>query len=492
MPTPKDDRSNEAKFQDLIALTKETMESARVPGVAVGLLAGGEEYVAGLGVTSLTNPLPVTPETLFQIGSTTKTFTATLIMQLVEEGKLALDDQVRQHLPGFKVADESAAAGVTLRHLLTHTAGWVGDFFPDTGWGDDAREKYIPLMGDLPQKTPLGAFYCYNNAALVVAGRIVEVVTGQVYEDAIRQRIFEPLGMTNSFFFPGEVMTRRFAAGHFRMGDEVVVAETWPIRRFANPAGGVTTDLHDQLKYARFHMGDPRKGGDGMTPKGERLLTASSLQQMRTPHIPMGEGGWMGLTWMIEEIDGVRFYAHGGTTMGQESDFWFAPGEGLALAVVTNLDQGNRVHEALRTWVREHYLGVVKTPPATYTLPEEALAEYAAAFETSTGDLLEFRPHQGGLISKHVLVPGTLRDEDATPHSEREEPGETGEPPQSTRDADATIPPMRLRFFATDRFLFLDPPFQAERGEFLRRPDGKIGWMRFNGRILPITQRTQG
>src|SRR5436853_4346191 len=125
-------------FEDICSAVRVAMEETKTPGVAVGLLHDGKEHVAGFGVTSLENPLAVTPDTLFQIGSITKTFTGTAAMQLVEDGKLDLDRPVREYVPDLRLADEDVAAAVTMRHLLTHTGGWEGDFIDDLGAGDDA------------------------------------------------------------------------------------------------------------------------------------------------------------------------------------------------------------------------------------------------------------------------------------------------------------------------------------------------------------------
>ena len=132
---------NTSQTAQLAEQIRTGMGRHKVPGVAVGLWMDGEEYAEGFGVTSLENPLPVTPNTLFQIGSTTKTITATLVMRLVEAGKPELDAPVRQYLPALRLADEDVAARVTLRHLLTHTGGWAGDYFVRTGSGDDALAK---------------------------------------------------------------------------------------------------------------------------------------------------------------------------------------------------------------------------------------------------------------------------------------------------------------------------------------------------------------
>jgi CubicO group peptidase (beta-lactamase class C family) len=174
--------------------------------------------------------LEVTPETLFQIGSTTKTLTGTAIMALVERGMLDLDEPVRTYLPDLRLSDEEVARTVTTRHLLTHVGGWVGDVFEDTGGGDDALEKIVERLADAPQLTPLGEVFSYNNSAFYLAGRVVEVLSGKTFEAAAREFVLDPLGMDESFFFPAEVMTRRFAVGHLVKGGEPASADRGPCR----------------------------------------------------------------------------------------------------------------------------------------------------------------------------------------------------------------------------------------------------------------------
>jgi CubicO group peptidase (beta-lactamase class C family) len=240
----------------LAEMVRTSMERHRVPGVAVGLYDGEEEYVASFGVTSVENPLEVTPETLFQIGSTTKTLTGTAIMALVERGMLDLDEPVRTYLPNLRLSDEDVSRRVTMRQLLTHVGGWVGDVFEDTGGGDDALEKIVERLADAPQLTPLGEVYSYNNSAFYLAGRVVEVLSGKTFETAARELVLDPLGMDESFFFPGEVMTRRFAVGHLVKGGEPAVSRPWVVPRNAAPAGGLASSAKDQLRYARFYLGD--------------------------------------------------------------------------------------------------------------------------------------------------------------------------------------------------------------------------------------------
>ena len=237
----------DAIFAELGRRVTAGMERLRVPGVAVGVLYDGHEYTAGFGVTSLENPLPVTDTTLFQIGSTSKTITATAAMRLVERGKLDLDTPIRAYLPDLRLRDESVAANVTLKHLFTHTGGWVGDYFDDMGWGDDALAKIVAKMADLPQIMPLGAVWSYNNSGFYIAGRVIEVVTGQPFETVVHDLVLAPLGMNQSLFFAHDVITHRFAVGHQLRDDQVVVARPWALPRTAHPAGGISSTVRDQL-----------------------------------------------------------------------------------------------------------------------------------------------------------------------------------------------------------------------------------------------------
>jgi CubicO group peptidase (beta-lactamase class C family) len=183
-------------FDDVRAAVEAAIDESDTPGVAVGLLHEGEENRAAYGATSLENPLDVTPDTMFQIGSITKTFTGTIAMALVERGELELDAPVRRYLPKLALADPSVAAAVTMRHLLTHTAGWVGDYFADHGAGDDALARMVGDLPRLPQLTPLGTVWSYNNAGFYLAGRVIEVVTGEPYERVVQSVLLERSGST--------------------------------------------------------------------------------------------------------------------------------------------------------------------------------------------------------------------------------------------------------------------------------------------------------
>jgi CubicO group peptidase (beta-lactamase class C family) len=249
-------------------------EELLVPGVAVGVLHDGQEHHAFHGVTSIDNPLPVDGRTLFLCGSTTKTFTATAIVRLVEQGVVDLDATVRTYLPGFRVEDDHAAASVTVGQILNHTAGWDGDFFKNTGEGDDALALYIEAMAGLQQMTRPGEVVSYNNASFGVAGRVIEQVTGTSYEAALRTLLLEPLGLEGTLFFSRELLTRRFAVDHQRLQDGGTTVLKGGFPRATNPVGGLATTTRDLIAWARFHLGD-----------GAGIVSSELVRLMREPTV---------------------------------------------------------------------------------------------------------------------------------------------------------------------------------------------------------------
>lgn len=443
---------SEQLFEEFGAFIQERMAHYHVPGVAVGLLYQGEQYTEGFGVTNVDYPLPVSSHTLFQIGSTTKTVTGTAVMRLVEMGKLDLDTPVRHYLPDFTMADEDAAGSVTLRHLLNHTGGWAGDYFSETGMGDDALAIYVREMAGLPQLTPLGSLWTYNNSGFSLAGRVIEVVTGQSYEEAVTELVLQPLGMNESFFFAQDVMTYSFVAGHFSEEEDPApqVARPWALTRSAHSAGGIASSVIDQLRYARFHM------GDGTAEDGTRLLQAPALAEMKTPATQANLGSQFGITWFIRDVDGVRIVRHGGATRGQQSAFLMVPDQAFALTILTNSDQGGYLHNEATKWVLEHYLDLQEPEPEPQPRSPEELALYVGEYDAQLG--LIRLVMEGDELVMHYAPKGGFPDKDSPPSP--------------------APPPTRVAFTAPDQIIDLDPPHTGNRAEFLRDADGQICWLR--------------
>ena len=441
------------RYQRLDAFVRKTMAETAVPGVAVGVLHEGETRTAGYGVTNVDHRLEVTPGTLFQIGSISKTLTGTAIMRLVDRGLIELDAPIRTYIPDFDLADEATAARATVRHLVTHMGGWVGDLFKGTGEGDDALDRIVAEMADLEQLAPLGTVYSYNNSGYYVAGKIVEAVTGQTFEHALQELVLDPLGLDRMYLGPDEVITRRFAVGHSVTPDGVSVARPWALYRAANPAGGIVTDVGQMLKYASFHL------GDGTNDRGERILSSRSIREMQAEHAPkVGLDGAMGITWHLDRVGGVRTVSHGGGTIGQISLLLPVPERDFAVAIVTNADRGGVVTAAVSRWLLEEFLDLSDALPVAEQKPDGDLEEFAGLYERPFQDV-EVEVQSGRLMIRGI-------------------------PKQSFPTPDVPVPPAGLQlsfgFYAPDRVVQFDGAGQAE---FIRKDDGSVGWIRFGGRI---------
>src|SRR3954452_11184763 len=196
------------RWQDRLALLS---DKHGVPGASLAILDGDEVGAAAYGVLNIRTGVEATTDSLFQIGSITKVWTATLVMQLVDEGRLDLDVPVVTYLPDFRVADPDVTRTVTTRHLLAHTSGIDGDLFLDTGRGDDCIEKYVAACADLGQNHPLGATMSYCNSGYIVLGRLIEVLRDKSWDAGMRERVFAPLGMTHVGTLPEDALLHRAA-----------------------------------------------------------------------------------------------------------------------------------------------------------------------------------------------------------------------------------------------------------------------------------------
>jgi CubicO group peptidase (beta-lactamase class C family) len=191
-------------------------EKHDVVGATFAVAQGEESLTAATGVLNIRTKAPATPDSVFQIGSISKVFTATLVMQLVDEGLVELDAPVVTYLPDFRVRDEKVSRTVTVRHLLTHTSGIDGDLFLDTGRGDDAVEKYVAAMADLGQNQPIGATMSYCNSGYTVLGRLVEVLRNATWDAVLHERLLAPLGLVSAGTLPEEALLYGAATGHLR------------------------------------------------------------------------------------------------------------------------------------------------------------------------------------------------------------------------------------------------------------------------------------
>jgi CubicO group peptidase (beta-lactamase class C family) len=371
----------ETKLKALEVFTQQAMLEHHIPGVSIGLILDGVEHYVSLGVTSVLNPLPVTADTLFQIGSTTKTFTATTALKLAQDGMLELDAPVRKYIPDFRVADEDTSARVTVRHLMTHTSGWFGDFELDTGDDSNALELYVQAMAELPQLTPMDALMSYSNSAFVLLGRVLEVASGKTLDVLVRETILEPLELHDTVFWAHEAITKRTAIGHKQSeSEQTEVIPVWRLSRATNADGGLVASARNQMRYARFQMGQ----------LGDTPINAASRLEMQTPRISAGGNEFIGLCWFTEDKqtnDGrtVRLIRHGGSVPGFQSHFWFAPQDNFAFTCQTNGEAGMALNTAVTAWTLEHLFNIPPSNPKAIQVTPAQLEAFTGWYAVPTG-----------------------------------------------------------------------------------------------------------
>jgi CubicO group peptidase (beta-lactamase class C family) len=478
-----------AAFQAVVERLQGAMAELGVPGAAIGILSRGQEEHAVLGVTSVETGAPVTPETLFAVGSITKTFTATALMRLVEAGAVDLDSPVRAVLPHLRLADESVAARVSLRHLLTHTAGWWGDYFTDTGGADDAVERFVAaVLPTLEQLAPLGAQINYNNSGFILLGRIIEVLTGRPYRQALDDLVLRPLGLRQSAFSPAEIERRSGVVGHYATPAGVVPVTPRYLPRNVDPAGGLWSTTREQLRYARFHLAAGAGGHD--------LLRRETVEQMQTIQVPFpfqpGQG--IGLSWLLSQQPGLRLVNHDGDTYGQHASLLLVPEHDFAFSLLTNAAPGGVLATQVALTAALTRYGLVPGPatppmaangatgpeapaspstpalPPALPLPPETLAQYAGLYRLPSGtSALRVEGDTLRVYSEVVRLPGHI-----TPNI----PGV----PMGMPELPQGLP---LRFVREDIALLVADGLGLLPVIFLRRPDGSVGWLQVGLRLMP-------
>ncbi|WP_422771285.1 serine hydrolase [Plantactinospora sp. WMMC1484] len=362
-----------------------------VPGAQLGILRlatepGDEDELVEVctGVLDTASGRPVTPRALFQIGSITKVWTATVIMQLADEGRLKLDAPVLDVLPELRLADPDVAARVTTRHLLTHTSGIDGDVFTDTGRGDDCLRRYVELLAEQTQNHPLGATWSYCNAGYTVLGRMIEEITGQSWDEAVRERLCTPLGLTATATLPEEVLLHPAASGHVEHEGDLVAAPVWHLPRSLGPAGVISANAADVLAFARMHL------TGGLGPDGARVLGTESAAAMAAHHAELPDklslGDSWGLGWIRFGWDGHRLVGHDGNTIGQAAFLRLLPEQGLAITLLTNRESARDLHQDLFAELFAELAGV--RMPAPVTPPAEPvpvdITPYVGTYERAS------------------------------------------------------------------------------------------------------------
>ena len=447
---------NEKRLRELDAIVSESMKRWTVPGVAIGIWNCGEQELRSYGLANLETEYEMADDTILQIGSISKIFTTTLLMTLVDEGLIDLDDSVAAHLPGFQLTADGTEEQVRIRDLVTHVSGVYGDHFEDFGWGDDALEQYVASMSELRQVYEPGTIWSYTNSAFNLAGHIIEHKLDMTFEEAVRERIFEPLGMERSFYFPHEAISYRVSVGHTLAdpaGDEHEVARRWPIPRASGPAGSISSTVEDMLRFARMHIGESSWDGEKV------LSDRSRLQMQETQVEEAGMADAWGLGWQINFFGDVKAVGHGGSTNGFQAHLDVIPARDFALVILTNSARGAACYREITSWVFEHYLGLTKPQAVTVELSDEQLSEYAGLYSQPLADIT-LTVSDGGLRME-VVNKSALAD----------------------TDDEQRMPPVQLEPLGDDSFRVTEGAAAGMAVDFFRNPDDSIRFVRAGGRV---------
>ncbi|MDB6024581.1 MAG: Beta-lactamase [Verrucomicrobiales bacterium] len=303
-------------------LIKEEMDKHEIPGLALVVIKGGKQIkTAGYGFANLETKTPATKDTVFEIGSVTKQFTAAAIMILVQEGKLSVDDKISQHLKNTP----KIWSDITVRHLLTHTSG-IKTYTGLDGYELSkhlTQEQFIGQIGALALDSKPGDKYAYCNTGFNLLGFIIENLSGKKYMDFLGERIFGPLEMTSTTNREPSIIVPNRADGYERVkGGRWINRDSELTDIFS--AGAIISTVGDMAKW-------------DASLNTDKILTQASKQQMWTAHkLNDGSTKYYGFAWRLEPMDGHKKIAHTGSTSGFTASFSRFPDDKMSIIVLCN------------------------------------------------------------------------------------------------------------------------------------------------------------
>jgi CubicO group peptidase (beta-lactamase class C family) len=340
------------------AFIAEQMKEWKTPGTAVAVVQDGKVILLkGYGFRDVEKQLPVTPQTLFAIGSITKSFTVTLLGMLADEGKFDWDKPVRDYLPRFQLHDAVASERATPRDLVAHRTGlprhdalWYGSPL--------SRAELFERLRHLEPSKDFRQLYQYNNLMFMTAGILAQELAGRSWEELVRARIFEPLGMKSSNFSVSDSQKTPDAAQPYREAKEKL--EKVPYRNIdaIGPAGSINSNIEDMVRYLQLHM-SKGKFGD------KQLLSANMATQMQSPQMvtpgepPFAELGATsyGMALTVSTYRGRKVIGHGGAIDGFNALLSFLPAEGIGVVILTNRS-GATSNTTISRWILDRLLGL--------------------------------------------------------------------------------------------------------------------------------------
>ncbi len=353
--------------KDFAAFVNKTLAEWKVPGVGIAVVKGGKVILSeGYGLRDIGNKLPVTPRTIFAIGSSSKAFTATALGILADEGKVGWDKRVQDYLPAFQLQDETAAAQMTPRDLLCHRSGlarhdlaWIGSSF--------SRKELFDRMRFLEPYAGFRSIFHYNNFMFMTAGLLAGEVTGSTWEDVVRSRIFEPLGMKDSDFSIADSRKKPDLALPYGEKEDKVLELPFRDIDAMGPAGSINSNVVDMAQWLLLNLNKGKMGD-------KQVISEASLAEIHSPQMVIRDGAFRilekfpemfsssyGLGWIITQYRGHTWIHHGGNVDGFTALVTFFPRDDIGVVVLSNKN-GSFVPEIIALNVADRLLGLDQVP----------------------------------------------------------------------------------------------------------------------------------
>ncbi len=370
--------STPPNLDGLDSFIEQVMKDWHVPGLAVAIVKDGKVvYSKGFGFRDVKRALKVTPDTLFAIGSCSKSFTATALAVLVEEGKLDWDKPVREYLPDFRLSDVYATERLRVRDLVTHQSGlprhdmiWYGSPL--------SRKELFERLRYLEPNRPLHARYQYNNLMFLVAGVLIERVSGSTWEEFVRLKLLGPLEMkTSTFSVNDSQKTTDFSLPYREQKGEV---KEIPFRNIdaIGPAGSINSSVNEMVNWLSMQLGKGKFNGREIIPE-------KGLAEVHTPQIVAGGDlkydesfyATYAMGWMVTSDRGHPTLAHGGGIDGFTSHIRFLPKDQLGVVVLTN--SSSPASSLIASNATDRMLGLSEVPWSQRTKDDVAKAREAQA-----------------------------------------------------------------------------------------------------------------
>ena len=360
-------------FTELEKVALAELAESNTPGAAIGIVSGDRlVFTKGFGVSNSETGAPVTPDMLFRLGSTTKMFTAAGVVMLADEGKLKMDDPIGRHAKGLS----PKIAALTAHQLLSHTSGLRDNAVMFGRHDDDALAETVRTLKDDFFFVEPGRIYSYSNPGYWLSGYLIEAVSGRHYADQLEERIFKPLGMTQTTLRPTMAMTWPLAQGHDVQGREKPKVVRPAADNAGNwPAGSIFSSVQDLARWVIALMHDGQLDG-------RQALSPSLFKQLSAPHAALpGSESKYGYGLMTGKHRGLRIVEHGGSRSGYGSLIRMAPDHRVAVIILVNRTGGSlpkTAEKALELLLP--FEARVEKPKQPIAMTEAEMARYTGVY----------------------------------------------------------------------------------------------------------------